>query len=1034
MSNGKQPHRKLLLSLSLVALACAYTPACADEVSDKRRQLSMIELLVRAGRHDEAARQMRALFPAGPPPGGELALQYYDVIGHTQDGWPEARAGLERLVKVDPYNVNYRLALAQQLARHANTRRDGFQMFAALAKRPNLDKQWILGQWRRALGDLGENADNVALYRDYLAVDPQNSEVRSELAKAEQASAKAKREAAKTLPWKMRRQANAQAAAGHPQAAIAIFNNALKLDPQNPWVRFDLARLYQAQGAPEKGHTVMQAGLAAAPGNADMLYASALYASLADQPQQALQLLDRMPASRRSPAMRRLVQEVNGQLNAPRQQRAAGSANPAVWKLRDRADTQLAAGHPDAAIATLQQALAADPGNAWVRFDLARLYYKQGNQQQGTALMDAGLARAPADPDLLYADALYLSLQDEAEHALQQLDKIPVAQRSPAMQRLAREMTIQIRIHQAQANAQHGRTSGMQAAMAEAETQAGDDVDLRYIVANGWLALGHAERGLALLRPLLAQPTAALSYARVLNHAHLDAELAPLLEKLSAQPWPPKQQDLLEQMRLALAERQADAWLGSGNTAAAQQEMARMLAATRPTDLDRRLDIADWYLGAGDVAAARAILEQARNTNPDDPRLLILQGRIARAEGKYDQALADFRQAHAGDDIADMERHRAKGYVTSGRDYLSKRDGAPGISNLKLAETPIEMRLPLGYGGEQFFVQVERVSATAGALAGASSYELSQYGKIQALDSGAAAGKYTAVQSAQGTGLGLGYETDSMRVDIGTTPRDFPVSYAVGGVKWSHYTATTGFSFDLSRRPVTSSLLSYAGAHDPVTGEVWGGVRSTGGSLHLSRDRGRLSGSFDFGYHWLTGQNVQNNTAATTRIGADWSFIRSDDMRLTAGLAYSDWRYREDLSYYTFGQGGYYSPQRYRSLSVPFRWTGREERWSYLLLGSVSVSTSYEKAMAYYPTDPRLQQIAANPIYAGGPGHGLFYALGGTLEYRITPQLYGGARLEFDRTAYYSPNFATLYLRYMFEPQTGKVDYPPQPVRPYSQY
>lgn len=361
MSNGKPPHRKLLLSLSLVALACSFTPASADEVSDKRRQLSMIELLVRAGRHDEAARQMRALFPAGPPPGGELALQYYAVIGSTKDGWPEAKAGLEHLVKVDPYNVNYRLALARQLARHADTRRDGFQIFAELAKRPDLDKQWILGQWRSALGDLDDAADGVALYRDYLAADPKNSEVRDELAKAEQASAKAKRQAAKTLPWKMRNQANAQAAAGHPQAAIAIFNNALKLDPQNPWVRFDLARLYQAQGEPDKGRAVMQDGLAAAPGNADMLYASALYASLADEPQQALQLLNKIPASSRSLAMRRLAQEVTNQLHAPRQRSAGQSANPAVWKLRDRADAELAAGHPDAAITTLQQALTADP-------------------------------------------------------------------------------------------------------------------------------------------------------------------------------------------------------------------------------------------------------------------------------------------------------------------------------------------------------------------------------------------------------------------------------------------------------------------------------------------------------------------------------------------------------------------------------------------------------------------------------------------------------------------------------------------------
>jgi hypothetical protein len=89
--------------------------------------------------------------------------------------------------------------------------------------------------------------------------------------------------------------------------------------------------------------------------------------------------------------------------------------------------------------------------------------------------------------------------------------------------------------------------------------------------------------------------------------------------------------------------------------------------------------------------------------------------------------------------------------------------------------------------------------------------------------------------------------------------------------------------------------------------------------------------------------------------------------------------------------------------------------------------------MPYYPTDSSLQSVG-NPVYAGGSGHGSGYSVGGALEYRITPQLFGGARFGIDRSAYYTPNFAGLYLRFVFDSQRGNVPFPPDPVKPYSRF
>lgn len=952
------PGKPLILLAAAIAVAIACPPVLAQEAGSNGKKEALIRLLVRAGKNEEAAATMRSLYPKGPPAGGEMALEYYDVIGNTDRGWEEAKAGLERLVKAAPEDVNYQLTLARHLARRAATRRSGMQIFAEQAKRKDIDKQQVLDQWRRALGNLDSNAASIPLYEEYLAFDPGNTSIRDALVDA-------KRAEAKDLPWQM----------------------------------------------------------------------------------------------------------------------------------RDQADAQLAAGHPEQAEGTLKRALQLDPKNAWVRFDLSRLYHKQGDEKRGRALMQGGMSAAPGDADMLYANALYVSLLDEADSALQLLDRIPAGQRSASMQRLRQKMVIEAQTQQAQAFFRNGKVAEMQAAMQHAENDAGNDAELLNIVANAWVDLNEPARGVALMRPLAVRKSAPVAtrlyYAKLLNRTGQNDTLAAVLADLSARRGlsagdkedlrylqaslaqhradslrqagkiaaarsvltaalkkdpenvdmlmalarvhvaahePQQARDIYQNIlkktpgdvsaRLALARAMGDA----GETVAAQHEMATVLANTPPDDLDDRMAIADWYIDMKDFASARAIVDQSRKLSPDNPRLLVQAGRIAKAENHYSEAMDAFKRANATDEVANLQHGRASGYVTAGVDYLSKTDGTPGISNLKSIEVPVEMRMPVGYGGGRIFVQVDPVSADAGTLP-TDAYDLSQYGH------GGMTGANVS-QSAHGTALAAGYEGDGLRADIGTTPLGFPVSDVIGGVKWSHYTADSGFSFDVSRRPVTSSLVSYAGAHDPATNEVWGGVRSTGVSMHVSRDYGRLNVFADPGYYRLTGRNVLSNTEYALRTGLDWSYIREEDTRLTAGLAITAWHYNENLRYYTFGHGGYYSPQRYYSLALPVRLTGRKERWSYLLQGSVSASVSYEKDMYYYP----LQGPTGNPVYAGGKGHGTGWSLGGAMEYKFTPQLFGGAQLQIDRSEYYTPNFAILYLRYMFDAQTGAVPYPPEPVKAYSRY
>ena len=161
---------------------------------------------------------------------------------------------------------------------------------------------------------------------------------------------------------------------------------------------------------------------------------------------------------------------------------------------------------------------------------------------------------------------------------------------------------------------------------------------------------------------------------------------------------------------------------------------------------------------------------------------------------------------------------------------------------------------------------------------------------------------------------------------------------------------------------------------------------------------------------------------------------KKEDMRIAVGAAVTYWTYDQDLSNYTFGQGGYYSPQSYSAISLPIFWTGRNGKLAYYFRGSVSFSRSKSDDSDYFPTRDDLQIAAGNQKFSGGPGSGVGYAGSAILEYQVLPDLFIGGRFEFDRSAYYAPNYYLVYLRHTFEPRTEPIPFKPVPLKAYSQF
>ncbi|MGU7801564.1 cellulose synthase subunit BcsC-related outer membrane protein, partial [Escherichia coli] len=105
-----------------------------------------------------------------------------------------------------------------------------------------------------------------------------------------------------------------------------------------------------------------------------------------------------------------------------------------------------------------------------------------------------------------------------------------------------------------------------------------------------------------------------------------------------------------------------------------------------------------------------------------------------------------------------------------------------------------------------------------------------------------------------------GWQNQTWAWDIGTTPMGFDVVDVVGSLSYSNDLGPIGYTLNAHRRPISSSVLAFAGQKDPNTDTTWGGVRATGGGVSMSYDKGEANGIWSsLSADSLTGKNVEDN-------------------------------------------------------------------------------------------------------------------------------------------------------------------------------
>jgi tetratricopeptide (TPR) repeat protein len=540
--------------------------------------------------------------------------------------------------------------------------------------------------------------------------------------------------------------------------------------------------------------------------------------------------------------------------------------------------------------------------------------------------------------------------------------------------------------------------------------------------------------------------------------------------------------------------------IASGDRAAALGQLDEWVAGGTSGNPYNGLKMADLYLALGEPGRAHQLFAFLLEQYPNQPIVLYEAAQMAHRDGHLDDEIAYLKRSVAADRseraaaeaqalaqepgkpgqaLPGLHLRMAQGFAQAPddsapyqqtgidglgspqkiqRDWKEKklaelidrrsdwfssavdvhsRSGTAGMLQLDSVEIPLEYKTSWHKNDEVLF-RTDLIKLNAGDVAPAND----RFGSMLLCPSACAPNMLR--QAEQGMSFTAGYQRGDFIADIGFTPLDFPVSNIVGGIRQQVYLEEFGYSLEASRRPVTDSLLSFAGSHDPNTGQAWGGVVATGARLGISIDKG---GAFGFwstiGLHNLTGRNVQSNQRVQIMAGEQWRMINEENRKFIVGLTGIFLGFAEDAGEYTFGHGGYYSPNTYRSLSLPVTYTERSPRFSYMLRGSVSASRAQMQDAQYYPTNSSMQAQATalastsfiTPVYTGGSSKSSGYSLTAAWEYQVEPKLFAGGLLSIDRAESYSPNRAMLYLRYSLDhPGAQPVFMPPEPLEPSSQF
>ncbi|POT55546.1 cellulose biosynthesis protein BcsC [Citrobacter amalonaticus] len=1045
--------------------------------------LQQARLQATTGHAEEAVAAYDKLFK-GNPPNGDMALEYWNTVAKVPARRNEAITQLKKLNASNPGNTALQNNLAQLL--FSSDRRDeGFAVLEQMAKSSS-GRNTASDIWYSQIKDLPVSDASVKALQKYLTLFSDGDNVtaaRGKLNEQQQQLAdpvlRARAQALAAVDAGQGNQAvrelqqavsvnhsdseavgalgQAYSQRGDRASAVAQFKKALAMDPQSSssdkWQSLLTMNSYWL--AIQQGDAALETNR---PDQAERFYKQARNIDNTDS-YAVLGLGDVAMARQDYPAAERFYQQalrmdrdnsnaVRGLANIYRQQSpekasafiASLSASQRRSiddierslendRLAQQAETLENQGNWAQAAELHRRRLALDPGSVWITYRLSRDLWQAGQHRQADAQMRDLVRQKPTDPDQVYAYGLYLSGNDQDRAALAHINSLPRSQWNDNIQ----ELVDRLQSNQVLETANRLRDGGKERDAEAMLRQQPPSTRIDLTLADWAQQRRDYAAARAAYESVLAREPANVDAMLGLTEVSLAQGDKPAaraqLAKLPA-PAAGEVPSINTQRRVALAQMQL------GDTAAAQQTFNTIIpqAKSQPPSMESAMvlrDAAKFQAQAGEPQQALETYKDAMvasGVTPTRPQDNDTFTRLTRNDETDDWLKRGVRS-----DAADLYRQQDLN-VTLEHDYWGS-SGTGGYSDLKAHTTMLHVDAP--YSDGRMFFRTDLVNMNVGSFSADENGKWdNNWGTCTLYD---CSGNRS--QSGTGASVAVGWENDTWSWDVGTTPMGFNVVDVVGGVSYSDDIGPLGYTLNAHRRPVSSSLLAFGGQKDAPsnTGKKWGGVRADGAGIGLSYDQGEANGVWaSLSGDRLTGKNVQDNWRVRWMTGYYYKIINENNRRVTVGLNNMIWHYDKDLSGYSLGQGGYYSPQEYLSFAVPVMWRQRTENWSWELGGSASWSHSRTKTMPRYPLlnliPSDYREAASEQTNDGGSSQGFGYTARALIERRVTSNWFVGTSVDIQEAKDYTPSHLLLYVRYSAAGWQGDMDLPPQPLVPYADW
>ncbi|MFC5864752.1 cellulose synthase subunit BcsC-related outer membrane protein [Acidicapsa dinghuensis] len=369
-----------------------------------------------------------------------------------------------------------------------------------------------------------------------------------------------------------------------------------------------------------------------------------------------------------------------------------------------------------------------------------------------------------------------------------------------------------------------------------------------------------------------------------------------------------------------------------------------------------------------------------------------------------------------------------------GTGTIAHRTGDPGFNSLTSLSADFEYSLPIGTTARLTFI-ARPAFLDSGQADGNAVIQLTTNGvtttspePIGTMTGTLASTTPPAQQNSAGIGGEAQLTFGNLAIAGGYTPYGFLVSNWTGRASWRP--GNGPFTFSFNRDSVKDTQLSFGGLRDPATitafnaGNVWGGVIAN--SANVQYGKGDLNSGFYVGVggQYITGLHVQENRRFDGSMGAYWRVLAMPEYgTLNVGANFFGMHYTYNLSGYTWGMGGYFSPQSYFLANVPITWSGHYlTRWHYTVLGSFGIQAFSQDAEPLAPLDLGIETNTFNNAkLAALTSVGANYDLRGQTAYAIGDHWFVGGFASANNSRNYTNLTAGFSVRYLFRSQPSTV-------------